>query len=68
MEKLCKLKRQIAKLEEKTEFFEEHSLQLTEDIKKKSKYALPTRIWFEVPGLVGSVSLKAKAVARSLDA
>ena len=37
VERMCKLKREMAKLEEKTEFFEEHAQQLTEDIQRKSK-------------------------------
>ena len=37
VEKICSLKRQLARCEEKMEFFESHSYQLTEDIQKKSK-------------------------------
>jgi len=37
VERLCKLKRELAKQEEKMEFFEEHAQQLTEDIQRKSK-------------------------------
>lgn len=40
VEKICSLKRELARCEEKMEFFENHSHQLTEDIKKKSKYAM----------------------------
>ena len=35
--KICSLKREMARCEEKMEFFESHSHQLTEDIQKKSK-------------------------------
>lgn len=37
VEKLCVLKKEIAKKQEKLEFYEEHIAQLTEEIKKKSK-------------------------------
>jgi chromosome segregation ATPase len=37
VEKICSLKRDMARCEEKMEFFESHSHQLTEDIQKKSK-------------------------------
>jgi hypothetical protein len=37
VDKLCRAQRKLAKLEEKIDFFEEHSRQLTEDIQKKSK-------------------------------
>ena len=37
VEKICSLKREMARSEEKMEFFESHSHQLTEDIQKKSK-------------------------------
>ena len=37
VQKICSLKRQLARCEEKMEFFESHSHQLTEDIQKKSK-------------------------------
>ena len=37
VEKICSLKRDMARCEERVEFFESHSHQLTEDIQKKSK-------------------------------
>ena len=37
VEKMCSLKKQLAKMDEKMEFFEEHARQLTEDIQRKSK-------------------------------
>ncbi len=37
VEKLCRLKKELVKQEEKSEFFEEHISQLTEDIQGKSK-------------------------------
>ena len=37
VEKICSLKRDMARYEERVEFFESHSHQLTEDIQKKSK-------------------------------
>ena len=37
VEKLCSLKKEVMKQEEKVEFFEEHIAQLTEDIQQKSK-------------------------------
>ena len=37
VEKLCQLKKLLAKKEEKLEFFEGHCHQLTEDIKGKSR-------------------------------
>lgn len=39
VEKLCQLKKELVKQEEKAEFFEEHIAQLTEDIQGKSRYA-----------------------------
>lgn len=38
VEKLCTLKKELVKQEEKVDFFEEHIAQLTEDIQKKSRY------------------------------
>lgn len=37
VEKMCQLKKELVKQEEKAEFFEEHITQLTEDIQKKSR-------------------------------
>ena len=37
VEKICSLKRDMARYEERVEFFESHSHQLTEDIQRKSK-------------------------------
>eukprot|EP00731_Ephydatia_muelleri_P021322 Em0013g1049a len=37
VEKLCVLKKEVAKKQEKLEFYEEHITQLTDEIKKKSK-------------------------------
>lgn len=37
VEKICSLKRDMARCEERVEFFESHAQQLTEDIQKKSK-------------------------------
>ena len=37
VQKLCQLKQELVKQEEKAEFFEEHITQLTEDIQKKSR-------------------------------
>lgn len=37
VEKLCQLKKELVKQEEKAEFFEEHIAQLTEDIQGKSR-------------------------------
>ena len=37
VEKLCTLKKELVKQEEKVDFFEEHIAQLTEDIQKKSR-------------------------------
>lgn len=37
VDKLCNTKKDLAKQEEKLEFFEEHVSQLTEDIQRKSK-------------------------------
>lgn len=42
VEKICSLKRDMARCEERVEFFESHSHQLTEDIQKKSKSELNT--------------------------
>ena len=38
VEKMCLLKKEIVRQEEKMEFFEEHITQLTEDSQKKSRY------------------------------
>ena len=37
VEKMCRLKRELAKMDEKMAFYEEHATQLTEDIQRKSK-------------------------------
>ena len=37
VERLCRHKKELARLEEKIEFFEEHISQLTDDIQRKSK-------------------------------
>ena len=37
VEKMCRLKRELAKMDEKMAFYEEHASQLTEDIQRKSK-------------------------------
>ena len=37
VERLCVLKREAAKKQEKLDFFEEHIAQLTDEVKKKSK-------------------------------
>ena len=37
VDKLCQMKRQLAKKEEKIEFYDGHVQQLTEDIKSKSR-------------------------------
>ncbi len=37
VEKLCLLKKELVKQEEKVDFFEEHIAQLTEDIQRKSR-------------------------------
>ena len=37
VEKMCILKKEAAKKQDKLEFYEEHISQLTEEIKKKSK-------------------------------
>lgn len=39
VEKLCQLKKEQVKQEDKVEFCEEHIAQLTEDIQKKSRLA-----------------------------
>lgn len=38
VDKLCQLKRTLAKKEEKIEFYEGHIQQLTDEIKSKSRY------------------------------
>ena len=38
VEKMCQLKKELVKQEEKAEFFEEHIAQLTEEIQGKSRY------------------------------
>ena len=40
VDRLCRNKRELARMEEKIEFFEEHTSQLTEDIQRKSKSVL----------------------------
>ena len=37
VEKMCRLKKEVAKMDEKMAFYEEHATQLTEDIQRKSK-------------------------------
>ena len=37
VEKICQLKKSLARRDERIEFFEGHTSQLTEDLKKKSK-------------------------------
>ena len=37
VEKMCHLKKELDKQEEKTGFYEDHISQLTDDIKKKSR-------------------------------
>ena len=34
---VCRLKKELAKMDEKMAFYEEHAAQLTEDIQRKSK-------------------------------
>lgn len=43
VEKLCQLKKELVKQEEKAEFFEEHIAQLTEDTQGKSRYSVFAR-------------------------
>ena len=38
VEKICQLKRKLARREDKLEFYEGHADQLTQDIKNKSRY------------------------------
>ena len=43
VEKMCRLKRELAKMDEKMAFYEEHATQLTEDIQRKSKLVAEQR-------------------------
>lgn len=40
VEKICRLNKTIARRDDRIEFFEGHTTQLTEDLKKKSRLAL----------------------------